>query len=90
MAEQNAIVAGYVLASDSLTLFANGIVTELLELYVMGSERRRGVGRALVQSAVDRARLRGALEVTVPTRRAGPFYLNLGFVQTAEFFKLKV
>ena len=55
VAEQNAIVAGYVLASDSLTLFANGIVAELLELYVMGSERRRGVGRILVQSAVDRA-----------------------------------
>ena len=83
-------VVGYILASDSLTLFANGVVTELLELYVEEEERGRGIGRELVRRAVARARERGAVEVTVPTRRARSFYLALGFELTAELFKLNL
>ena len=90
VAENDGLVVGYILASDSLTLFANGVVTELPELYVEERERHRGIGRDLVEQAVARARDRGAVEVTVPTRRAGPFYLNLGFELTAEFFKLRL
>ena len=90
VAEKDGRVVGYILAADSLTLFANGIVTELLELYVEEQERHRAIGRKLVDQAVSRARDRGAVEVTVPTRRAGPFYLELGFELTAEFFKLKL
>jgi ribosomal protein S18 acetylase RimI-like enzyme len=83
-------VVGYILASDSLTLFANGVVTELVELYVEEEERGRGIGRELVRQAVARARDRGAVEVTVPTRRARSFYLALGFELTAELFKLNL
>lgn len=90
VAEQNGQVVGYILSADSLTLFANGVVTELLEIYVVEEKRGRGVGRGLVNQAVARAGHRGAVEVTVPTRRAGSFYLNLGFELTAEFFKLDV
>ena len=81
-------VVGYLLAADSLTLFANGTVTELLELYVEEEYRGQGIGRALVERAVSNARDRGATEVTVPTRRAGSFYTALGFEPTAEFFEL--
>jgi ribosomal protein S18 acetylase RimI-like enzyme len=90
VAEQRGLVVGHVLASDSLTLFANGVVTELLEIYVEEERRGRGIGRELVQQAVARARDRGAVEVTVPTRRASSFYLALGFELTAEFFKLNL
>jgi len=90
VADKRGRVVGYVLASDSPTLFANGVVTELLELYVEEQERHSGIGRDLVEQAVARARDRGAVEVTVSTRRAGPFYLELGFELTAEFFKLKL
>ena len=34
VAEHGGLVVGYILASDSLTLFANGVVTELKERYV--------------------------------------------------------
>ena len=34
VAEKGGQVVGYILGIDSLTLFANGVVTELLELYV--------------------------------------------------------
>ena len=37
-----------------------------------------------------RAKSRGAVEVTVPTRRARSFYLALGFEATAEYFKRKL
>ena len=90
VAEKGGQVVGYILACDSLTLFANGTVTELLELYVEEQERGRGVGRDLVKRAVARAKDRGAVEVTVPTRRARSFYLDLGFELTAEFFKLNL
>ena len=73
VAEKDGQVTGYILASDSLTLFANGVVTELLEMYVEEQERHRGIGRELVEQAVSRARDRGAVEVIVPTRRAGLF-----------------
>jgi len=82
VAERDGLTVGYVLASDSLTLFANGVVTELVELYVDEAYRRRGIGRELVQRAVARARDRGAVEATVPTRRARSFYLSLGFEPT--------
>ena len=90
VAEQNGQVVGYILASDLLTLFANGVVTELLELYVEEERRGKGIGRELVEQAIERARVRGSVEVTVPTRRARCFYLALGFHLSAEFFKLSL
>ena len=90
VAERDGHLARYLLVSDSLTLFANGIVTELLELYVNEEDRGRGIGRELVDQAVSRARDRGAVEVTVPTRRARSFYLAMGFEPPAEFFKLSL
>jgi GNAT superfamily N-acetyltransferase len=90
VAEVDGRVAGYALAFDLLTLFANGVVTELQELFVTPTQRRRRIGRQLVHTIVDRARARGAVEVTVPTRRAGDFYLRLGFEQTASYFKLRL
>ena len=87
VAEKAGVVVGYVLASDSVTLFANGVVTELLELFVEETHRRQGIGRGLVEQAVANAGNRGSVEVTVPTRRAGPFYLSLGFELSAEVFK---
>jgi GNAT superfamily N-acetyltransferase len=89
VAELDSAIVGYVMASDTPTLFANGTVTELLELYVIEAHRRHGFGRALVAQAVDRARKCGAVEVTVPTRRARTFYEAQGFEITAEFFKLR-
>jgi N-acetylglutamate synthase-like GNAT family acetyltransferase len=83
-------VAGYALAFRLLTLFANGIVVELQELMVAPEQRGRGIGSMLVESIAERARTAGAVEVTVPTRRARDFYLRLGFEETATYLKRKV
>ncbi len=89
VADDDRGVVGYVLAADMPTLFANGPVTELLELYVKPSSRGEGIGRALVAEAVQGATQRGAMEVTAPTRRARDFYLALGFESTAEYFRVR-
>ncbi|HVV08738.1 GNAT family N-acetyltransferase [Amycolatopsis sp.] len=81
-------VLGYALATRFLVLYANGPVSELQELMVDPAHRGRGIGRALVHAVVARARAAGAVEVTVPTRRARDYYLALGFTETATFLKL--
>jgi predicted N-acetyltransferase YhbS len=88
VAEDEGQVAGYVLAARFLVLYANGLVGELQELMVDPARRGRGLGRALVAAIVERARAAGAVELTVPTRRAREYYLALGFVETATFLKL--
>lgn len=90
LAEEAGEIAGYVLASQAPTFFANGPVTEVLELYVKLTFRRTGVCRALVEQVAGAARDRGSVEVTVPTRRVGDFYRALGFDATAEFYKRKL
>jgi GNAT superfamily N-acetyltransferase len=87
VAERDGRVIGYALAFDLLTLFANGVVCELQELVVTEPERGRGAGRALVEALLARARRVRAVELTVPTRRAGEFYRRLGFEETAAYFK---
>jgi predicted N-acetyltransferase YhbS len=90
VADAGDAVVGYVLASVALTLYANGPVTQIEELIVAPSRRGEGIGRALVEAVVERARAAGAMEVTVPTRRAGDYYLRLGFERTADYYRLRL
>jgi GNAT superfamily N-acetyltransferase len=87
VAEAGGAVVGYALAHRLLVLFANGAVYELQELMVEPAQRGRGVGRLLVEALTRRALDDGAVEVTVPTRRARDFYLRLGFEETATYLK---
>ena len=68
------------------TLFANGAVVQVEELFVEEAKRGAGTGQVLVAAVVEWARQRGAVEVTVPTRRAGAYYERLGFERTAEYY----
>lgn len=83
-------VIGYLLAFHLLTLYANGVVTEVQELMVDPGWRGQGVGGDLVKTAIRSARARGSVEVTVPTRRAEAFYESLGFEQTAIYLKIEL
>jgi GNAT superfamily N-acetyltransferase len=81
-------VIGYLVAFHLLTLYANGVVTEIQELMVAPEWRGQGVGGLLVKTAIQNARARGSVEVTVPTRRAEAFYESVGFERTASYLKL--
>jgi len=90
VAETQDGVAGYVLAVEQPTFFANAPVIEVLELFVAEGARDSGIGRRLLEEVTFNARQRGCAEVTAPTRRAAGFYEKVGFERTAEFFKRRL
>jgi ribosomal protein S18 acetylase RimI-like enzyme len=67
-----------------------GPVYVLYDLYVPPHARRRGVGRALLLAAADRARHDGKLRMTLSTARtniqAQALYESLGWERDNEFY----
>ncbi len=90
VAETDEQVVGYTVAVLLPVLYANGPIVEIQELMVTPEYRGLGIGTRLVESVIDDARNAGAVEVTVPTRRAGSYYLRFGFAETATYYKYKI
>jgi GNAT superfamily N-acetyltransferase len=67
-----------------------GPVYVLYDLYVPPRARRRGVARALLEAAADRARRDGKLRMTLSTARtnvnAQALYESLGWARDDEFY----
>lgn len=51
------------------------------------SQRQSGIGRLLMDHAERWAESTGAAYLALASRRAGPFYLALGYEDSAVFFK---
>ena len=81
------IVVGYVMASESMTLYANGPTTELMEMVVTEEHRGSGIGRMFIQAVINWARERECTEVNVPSRRAGGYYMKHGFEDAAPRYR---
>ena len=90
VAETERTINGYVMATESATLYANGPTTELMELIVEEPQRSGGLGRLLVQAVIEWARSRHCIEVNVPSRRAGAYYVSLGFEEAAPRYRYKL
>lgn len=82
-----ATVVGYILVSCHPSFVANAPVAWVEEVMVANSWRRTGVGKALMAAAEDWANRLGAAYVALASRRSAPFYLALGYEDTAAFFK---
>jgi GNAT superfamily N-acetyltransferase len=80
-------IAGYVLASIHLTLFANGPVAWVEELMVSPDWRRGGMGASLMRAAEHWAAEQGAAYLALATRRAVDFYGAIGYSESASFFR---
>jgi GNAT superfamily N-acetyltransferase len=80
-------IGGYLLASDHLTFQANGPVCWVEEVMVVPEHRRLGVGRALMDRAEWWAVQRGSAYVSLASRRAGEFYVAVGYEKSALFYK---
>ena len=80
-------VVGLLSASQRWTLWHAGPCALIEELVVDADARRHGVGRALIQAAVEWARAQGCSEVEVSTDQdnadAQAFYRRLGFESEA-------
>ena len=80
-------VIGYVGASVHPTLYASGLVGWIEELMVEPRQRRGGVGRLLVSAVEGWIEAQGAVMVALATRRAGEFWLAVGYEESATYFR---
>lgn len=87
VAEDEKEVCGYLLAHRHETFHADGPVAWGEEMVVASEHRGDGVGRSLMREAETWAIEQGCRYVALASRRAGGFYLALGFDESAVFYK---
>ena len=87
VAEVNGEVVGYCLGFDHYTFYASGRVAWVEEITVTGPVRRTGVGKALMENFENWSRDRGSKLVALATRRAASFYRNIGYEESATYFR---
>jgi GNAT superfamily N-acetyltransferase len=80
-------VVGYCLGFDHFTFYANGRVSWVEEVMVQPDLRGQGIGHALMDAFEDWAKSRDSKLVALATRRAAPFYLALGYEESATYFR---
>jgi GNAT superfamily N-acetyltransferase len=78
---------GYLLGFRHLTFYANGYVGWVEEVVVRSQHRRAGAGAALMSAFEQWAAASGCRLVALATRRAAPFYLALGYEESASYFR---
>jgi GNAT superfamily N-acetyltransferase len=78
---------GYLLGFCHHTFFAGGPVGWVEEILVQPGYRGSGAGRALMDTFEHWAVQRGCPMVALATRRAAPFYLALGYEESATYFR---
>lgn len=78
---------GYLLGFRHLTFFANGLVGWVEEILVSRGQRGLGTGRALMAAFEQWAAGHGCAMVALSTRRAAPFYLALGYEESAVYLR---
>ena len=79
-------VVGVAVLAYRLSISAAGLFASIEDLYVRPDERRRGVGRALLEAVGNRCTARGVsyVEAQVDDKAAAAFYTALGFEPEAE------
>jgi len=78
---------GYLLGFRHLTFYANGPVGWVEEVAVRDQDRGQGIGRVLMGAFEQWAAAQGCALVALATRRAAPFYLALGYKESATYFR---
>lgn len=87
VAEESDQVIGYLLGFDHWTFFANGRVSWVEEIMVHQDYRRRKIASTLMDGFEEWASSRGSKLIALGTRRAAPFYLALGYDESAIYFR---
>jgi GNAT superfamily N-acetyltransferase len=85
--EDDTTIVGYLLGFDHPAFYANGRVSYVEEVAVREDRWGRQIGRRLMDEFEQWAHARSSILVTVATRRAGAFYLALGYEETATLFR---
>ncbi|MDI7207328.1 GNAT family N-acetyltransferase [Leptospira santarosai] len=87
VAEENGTPIGYLLGFDHYTLYANGRVSWIEEIFILEDYRRKGFATNLMTSFEEWGKNRGSKLIGLATRRAKDFYLALGYEESALFFR---
>ncbi len=79
-------MVGVAVLAYRLSISAAGLFASIEDLYVRPDERRRGVGRALLEAVENRCTARGVsyVEAQVEDEDAAAFYTALGYEPEAE------
>jgi GNAT superfamily N-acetyltransferase len=80
-------VVGYCLGFDHYTFYANGRVAWVEEIMVKPELRRENIGTALMAAFETWAKSRESALIALATRRASPFYVALGYEESAAYFR---
>jgi GNAT superfamily N-acetyltransferase len=80
-------LTGYLLGFKHLTFYANGPVAWVEEILVRSEHRQSGTGRALMTRFEDWAAGNDCALVALATRRAKPFYLAIGYQESATYLR---
>ena len=85
-AEGHMDMVGVAVLAYRLSISAAGLFASIEDLYVRPEERRRGVGRALLEAVENRCTARGVsyVEAQVEDKDAAVFYAALGYEPEAE------
>ncbi|MET1078872.1 MAG: GNAT family N-acetyltransferase [Pseudomonas sp.] len=89
MAVEEGEAVGYLLAVQVFSLEYLGLTAEIDEFFVLASQRGRGVGAALLNTAEAEFGRRGYTQVSLQLSRTNPsalqFYRGLGYAQRADY-----
>lgn len=78
---------GYVLGIHHVAFYANGPVSWVEEIFVEEKQRRKGVGKKLMEAFEKNSLQNNSRLVGLATRRASDFYMALGYENSAVFFR---
>jgi GNAT superfamily N-acetyltransferase len=78
---------GYLLGFEHITFYGNGPVATVEEILVRAELRGRGIGRTLMEAFERWAVSRNCSLVALATRRAVPFYVALGYEESAAYLR---
>jgi len=87
VAELGGQIVGYVAGDAHETFYAGGKVAWVDEILVAENARRRGIGRALMEEFETWAENGHCRLMGLATRAAASFYEELGFEDSAGYFK---
>jgi GNAT superfamily N-acetyltransferase len=87
VADSEGQIVGYLLGFDHGAFYANGRVSWVEEVAVHSPYRGRGIGRLLMLEFETWAASRGSRLVGLATRRAATFYRDLGYEESAAYFR---
>ena len=87
IAISNDMIVGYVSGFVHLAFYANGSTFWVDEIFVKEDLRRKGLGKDLMQSIELWVANRGCKLIALATNGAKEFYSELGFENSASYFK---